>query len=412
MEYTILLELGLILFFTKLLGLVFRKLGLPQVVGFLIAGLILGPSLLGWVSPSATLKIISEIGVLLIMFSAGLGTSFKDLKESGGVAAVVAFGGVVLPLVAGFCLGAIFNGGFADLDSDKILKYSFIGIIMTATSVSITVETLRELGKLKSKAGTIILNAAIIDDIIGIVLLSIVLGFKDPHIQPVESILKIALFFIVAIGFGLGIRMIFTRLVRKFPHKRRVPIFSLAVCFIYAFVAEKGFGVADITGAYLAGIILSGLHETEYVDQKIETSAYMFFAPVFFASIGINALFRGFTLDILWFSLAFVAVAVVAKYAGCFITSRMLKNDVKNSNIIGIGMVARGEVCLIVIQKGVDSGFIPPNEIAVYMAMGVLLVIISSLIAPIFLKISYNAMDKHAIIQAKNVSSVSAQKSI
>lgn len=387
------------MFLTKGFGIVLRKLGLPQVVGFIIAGLLLGP-VLGWVQPSTTLKVIAEIGVILIMFSAGLETNIKDIKDSGLVATLVAAAGVILPLAGGFLIAAAFNGGFKGIDVEKVLKYVFIGIIMTATSVSITVETLREMGKLKSRAGTVILSAAIIDDVFGIALLSVIIGFKNPDVKPALAIGKIAVFFVLAIAVGIGIHYLFKFLDNKFPHKRRVPIFSLVVCFLFAYVGERFFGVADITGAYLAGIAMSGLKETEYVDKKIETNAYMIFAPVFFAGIGINATFSGLNLNILWFGLAFVAVAIACKFLGCYLASLSLKVPNREAVIIGVGMIARGEVCLIVMQKGIAAGFLPPE----YIIMGTMLVIISSLSAPIFLKLVYNIEDRGMLKKAAKLS--------
>ena len=382
-DYTILLELALILLSTKLLGIITKKLGLPQVVGFLIAGLLIGPCVLNVVHPSDTLKIIAELGVILIMFSAGLETSLKDLKETGLTAFLVAAAGVLLPLGCGFLIAAAFNGGFHDLDSQKVLKCVFVGIVMTATSVSITVETLRELGRLRTKAGTVILSAAIIDDVIGIILLSIIIGFKNPEVKPLEAVLKTVIFFVLAVGVGIGLHFLFKYLTKKFPHTRRLAILGLVICFLYAYCAEKFFGVADITGAYLAGICLSGMKDTDYVDRKIEINSYMIFGPVFFASIGINADFSTFNVNMVWFSLAFVAVAILTKLLGCFGAAKALRYDLRSSLIIGVGMIARGEVCLIVLQRGIQAGFVTAD----YLAMGVMLVIASSFLAPILLKL-------------------------
>lgn len=392
-DYTILLELALILLFTKLLGILFKKIGLPQVVGALIGGLILGPSLLGLVNPSTTLKVLAEVGVILIMFSAGLETNIKEIKSNWLASLLVAAAGVLLPLVLGFVISAAFNGGFSGMDTEKVLKNIFIGVVITATSVSITVETLRELGKLKSKAGTIILSAAIIDDVIGIILLSVIIGMKNPEVSYIRTILNTGIFFVAAIVVGIGIHFLFKWLANKFPHKRRVPILSLVICFLYAYIGERYFGVADITGAYLAGIMMAGLKESDYVDKKVEISAYMLFAPVFFASIGINASFVGFNISMLWFCLAFVAVAIVAKMLGCFLASLCLKNSAKESLIIGVGMIARGEVCLIILQKGINVGFIDAS----YLVMGAMLVIVSSLLAPILLKLIYKKIDKESL---------------
>lgn len=392
-DYTILLELALILFFTKLFGIITKKLGLPQVVGSLIAGLLLGPCVLKWVQPSDTLRIIAELGVILILFSAGLETDLKELKSSGKTALFVAAAGVFLPLVVGFLVAAAFCGGFDGVDKQKILKYVFIGVVMTATSVSITVETLRELGRLRSRVGTVILSAAIIDDVLGIVLLSVVISFGNPEVRPWLTVVKTVAFFVLAIGVGIGLRVLFKKLSKKFPHTRRLPILGLVVCFLYAYCAERFFGVADITGAYLAGILLSGLRESsDYIDRKVEINSYMIFTPVFFASIGINANFDGFNANMIWFSLAFVAAAIAAKMLGCFFASKAMRYSWSESLVVGVGMIARGEVCLIVLQKGITAGLITSD----YLAMGVLLVIVSSFVSPVVLKLIYRRIDKNA----------------
>ncbi len=399
MNYTILLELALILLSTKLFGIISRKLGLPQVVGSLIAGLLIGPCVLGWVKPSETLKIIAELGVILIMFSAGLETDTKELKKTGLASLLVASAGVLLPLACGFLIAAGFFGGFADMDTTKVLKCVFIGVIMTATSVTITVETLREMGKLQTRAGTVILSAAIIDDVIGIILLSIIIGVGNPEVKPWVAIVKTVVFFILAIGVGIGIHFLFKWLDKKFPHTRRLPILGLVVCFLYAYCAERFFGVADITGAYLAGIMMSGLKDTAYIDRKIEINAYMIFGPVFFASIGINATFAGFNATTVWFTLAFVVVAIVTKMLGCFGMAKLSRYSWRESAVVGVGMIARGEVCLIVLQKGIAAGFVTSE----YLAMGVMLVIVSSFLAPILLKLIYRKEEKN-ILPEPNVS--------
>ena len=293
MDYYVLLELGLILVFTKLFGLLMKKLGLPQVVGAIIAGLLLGGAI--WspltggkfvpVTQSDALSVIAEVGVIMIMFSAGLETDLKELKNTGPVAALIAAFGVIVPLGLGFLVGIPFFG-LADIHG--ILSCVFVGVIITATSVSITVETLKELGRLKGKVGTAILSAAIIDDVIGIIILTLVIGLKNSGgsgaaATAVETVVKTVLFFIVAIGFGLLLNKLFKWLIKRYPHRRRVPIMGLAICFFYAFAAEHFFGIADITGAYLAGIILSNLKETGYIEHKVDVGSYMIFSPVFFA---------------------------------------------------------------------------------------------------------------------------------
>lgn len=393
MDYTFLLELALILIFTKAFGILMKKLGLPQVVGAIIAGLFLGGAI--WqpltggafvpVRESVTLSIIAEIGVVMIMFSAGLETDLKELKNTGGKAALIAAFGVIVPLALGFAVAVPF---FGTADIHGVLACVFIGVILTATSVSITVETLKELGKLKGKVGTAILSAAIIDDVIGIIILTVVMGLKDPSSGSGSAgvvILNTVLFFVCAIGVGLALNMLFKWLVKKYPHKRRVPILGLAVCFLYSFAAERFFGIADITGAYLAGIILSNLKETGYIEHKIDVGSYMIFSPVFFAYIGIKTSFAGMTGSIMLFAALFVVAGIAGKIAGCGSVARLCRFNTKDSLKIGVGMIARGEVALIVAQKGMASGIIP----SVYLSAVIMLVIVSSLLAPVLLKILF-----------------------
>lgn len=397
MDYTFLLELALILIFTKLLGIVMKRLGLPQVVGAIIAGLLLGGAIWGPLTGGAfipvketpTLTIIAEIGVVMIMFSAGLETDPKELRNTGLVASLIAFAGVIVPLALGFFVAVPFFG----LESvNDIISCVFVGVIITATSVSITVETLKELGKLKGKVGTAILSAAIIDDVIGIIILTVIMGLRNPAEGGVaaaagDTILKTLLFFAVAIGFGMLFNRVFKWLIKKYPHRRRVPILSLAVCFLYAFSAEHFFGIADITGAYLAGIILSGLKDTGYIEHKVDVGSYMIFSPVFFASIGIKTAFDGITTDVLLFALLFVLAGISGKIVGCAGAARLTGFNTRDSLKVGIGMIARGEVALIVAGRGLGCGMLPP----VYISAVILLVIVSSLLAPILLKLLFKA---------------------
>lgn len=391
MDYRFLLDLAIILFFTKILGLLMKKLGLPQVVGALLAGILIGPAI--WspmthdafvpVRSSELLKSLAELGVIMIMFSAGLETDLKELKRSGLKASVIALLGVLVPLALGFAVAIPF---FGLNDSTSVLSCVFIGVIITATSVSITVETLRELGKLKGRVGTVILSAAIIDDVIGIIVLTFVIGLKNPdEANPYMVLLKTALFFVVGIGVGIGLNYLFRWLAKKYPHKRRVPIFSLVVCFVYAFCAAHFFGIADITGAYLAGIMLSNIKETNYIEQKVDISSYMIFTPIFFANIGIETSFADVKPQIILFCLLFILAGLGGKIIGCGLAAKACRFSWRDSAKIGVGMMARGEVALIVAQKGISAGLLP----SVYLSAVILLVIISSLVTPITLKLMF-----------------------
>ncbi len=391
MDYRFLLDLAIILFFTKAFGLLAKKLGLPQVVGMLIAGILVGPAI--WspltggkfipVRSTDFLTDLAELGVIMIMFGAGLETDLRELKRSGLKASLVALAGVLVPLALGFGIAIPFFGAKTSHD---ILKCVFIGVIITATSVSITVETLRELGKLKGRVGTVVLSAAIIDDVVGIIVLTFVVGMKNPAAaKPYMVLVKTVLFFIVGIGVGIGLNYLFRWLEKRYPHRRRVPIFSLAVCFVYAFCAEHFFGIADITGAYLAGILLSNTKETGYIERKVDVNSYMIFAPVFFANIGIRTDFSGFTPQILLFAALFVLAGMGGKILGCGLAAKACRYTWRESLQVGVGMMARGEVALIVAQKGIAAGLLDK----IYVAPVILLVIVSSLVTPIVLKLLF-----------------------
>ena len=399
-----LFTIAVILLATKSLGLLMRKIGLPQVLGYILAGILIGPAIWGlipgvdssWLFPlhqSVELKAFAEVGVILVLFMAGLETDLSELKRTGMVSFLVALGGVVLPLGLGILCGGMFLG------FNNFIKCVFIGTIMTATSVGITVETLREMGKLKGKVGTTILSAAIIDDVLGIIVLSIVLSIDgagsstspvlsmiNPNGIVIISILWMLLFFALAIGVGIILSKLFTHLEKKHPKTRRQLLYSLVVCFGFAFISEYVFGVADITGAYIAGVILSTNHKSAaYVDKRVNTNTYMIFGPIFFANIGIGMNFREMDYKVFLFGLVFVVFAILGKIIGCGALAKSTKFSFKDSVKIGVGMIARGEVALIVTQKGIDAGIIEGK----YITIVVMLVLVSSILAPILLKLLF-----------------------
>ena len=339
-------DLTIIIFFAKIFGLIARKLRAPQVVGEIVAGLLIGPSVLGWVQLNGFIDVCAQIGVVLLMFSAGLGTNLRDLLRTGPKALVIACAGVLVPLAGGTLLYMAFYG-FAPWGSEKFFTAVFIGVIMTATSVSITVETLKELGKLKTELGTTILSAAIIDDVIGIMVLTFVVGFKNPDSNPGKVLASTLLFFGLAVGVGFVVYHIFKFVDKRYPHTRRIPIFALVLCFGLSFLAEKVFGIADITGAYVAGIILCNLRDSAYIEEKMDINSYMIFGPIFFASIGLKTDVSGITWELVLFSAAFVGVALVTKILGCGAMSRLCGFRGKDTLRIGVGMMTRGEVALI-----------------------------------------------------------------
>ena len=307
--YSIFRNLAIILISAKFFALLARKCRAPQVVGEIIAGLVIGPCLLNLVQPSDSIAIFAEIGVVLLMFTTGLGTNLQELMRAGPIATLIACVGVAVPLAGGTLLYGLFYG-FAAVGSTEFYRALFIGTIMTATSVSITVATLQELGKLKSFLGTTI------------------------------------------------------------------------VCFAMAYIAERYFGIADITGAYIAGIVLCSLEDASYIERRVDISSYTLFSPVFFASIGLKTDISGLTPTILLFSVCFVVVALITKIIGCGLAAKVCRFSWPDSLKVGVGMMTRGEVALIVAQKGLGVGVVD----SVFFTAVILLIVVSSIITPLALK--------------------------
>lgn len=384
-SYEVFNELAIIIVAAKLLGLLARKLHAPQVVGEIIAGLLVGPCVLGIVSESDFIIKLAEIGVIMLMFMAGLETDLRELIKTGPVALLIACAGVFVPLLGGYLLYSGFYG-FASVGSTEFFKAVFIGVILTATSVSITVETLREMGRLKGKVGTAILSAAIIDDVIGIIVLTFVVGFQNENSSGGKVIINTLLFFLFASVFGVICYQIFKFLDSRYSRSHRIAIFGFVLCLTLAYCAEKFFGIADITGAYIAGIILCNIQDSEYIEQKIDVSSYMIFGPVFFASIGLKTTFDGMTWALFGFSICFVLVGCIAKIVGCGLVAKCCGFTKQESLKIGVGMMTRGEVALIVGQKGLAVGLLDP----IYFASVILLIIVSSVTTPILLKLLFS----------------------
>ncbi len=390
-SYVVFKDLAIIVIAAKFFGILARKCKAPQVVGEIIAGLIIGPSVLGWVNQTDFLVQMAEIGVILLMFSAGLETDLKELMKTGPIATLIACGGVFIPLVCGALLYMAFYG-VSPWGSEDFYKAVFVGTILTATSVSITVQSLKEMGKLKGRVGTTILSAAIIDDIIGIIVLTFVIGFKNPESNPMSVVINTVLFFLFAIVVGFISYKVFKKVDARYPHTRRIPIAGLAYCLALAYIAEEFFGIADITGAYVAGIILCSIRDSDYIAEKMDINSYMLFGPVFFASIGLKTRIDNVTVGILVFSLVFVAVGLISKIVGCGLVAKLCKFNNSDALKIGVGMMTRGEVALIVSQKGLSVGLLNPA----YFTSVILLIIVSSIATPILLKVLYAKNEKKA----------------
>jgi Kef-type K+ transport system membrane component KefB len=387
-NYSFLFSIALILLSTKVLGVASQKVNMPQVVGALIAGLILGPSILGLVQETDFLDKTSEIGVILLMFVAGLDTDIGEIKKNSFSYVLIATVGVLIPLVGGaITYYFYFDIGFSDYN--KMLEAIFMGVILTATSVSITVEALREMGKLNSRVGSAILGAAVIDDIMGIVVLTIITSLKDTSVSIAMVFVRIALYAVVMaiLYVGLnGMEKLYTRL----ESERRNSVYAFAFVMIIAFVSEELFGVADITGAYLFGLFLSKMKIKTSIAKKMTIPSYLFFSPIFFASIGIRTELSGMTLNLLIFSIVILIVAIVTKIIGCGIGARICGYKGMEAVNIGVGMISRGEVALIVAQKGYHLGLLEPSLFSPV----VLMVVVTTIITPVILKRTMKDRDK------------------
>lgn len=381
-SYDFLLFVAIILLSTKIFSLLSQKVNMPQVVGALLVGVLLGPSCLNILHETDFLTKSAEIGVIFLMFLAGLDTDFDDLKATGKSSVIIAFVGVLIPLGSGFLTYYLFFHGQRP-DTMIFLESAFVGIVLTATSVSITVETLREMGKLEGKMGTSILGAAIIDDILGIIALTVITSFTVPGVEIMVVLLKILLFFVFIAVCGFFVFRLFRKLEIVYGTKRRVAIYAVAFCLLLSYISEVYFGVADITGAYFAGLILCNVTETKsYIASKINITSYMFFTPIFFASIGIKTVITGMSQELILFTLALLIVAILSKIVGCGLGAKICGFSNMDSLAIGVGMISRGEVALIVAQKGEQAGLISPT---LFPAI-VLVVIVTTLITPILLK--------------------------
>ena len=385
--YTLLLPLGLILIFSKILVIGCKKFALPGVIGMLLSGVLL--ALIKFIPNQSVItdvetkgiSYLSKIGVILIMFSAGLETDLKKIKKVGLPTVFITIAGVILPMALGFLVALFFNGGVSSFKAN-VHSNLFYGAILTATSVSVTVSTLKELGKLDGKAGTTIISAAILDDVVGVIVLSFVVstsGKGNGSDKLWLIILLSVIYFVVVILLKLFIGKLFDWLDKRYPHHRRIPIFSLGFCFIFSYISEKVFGIADITGAFMAGLILSNNMDRKYIDEKTEMLGYMVFTPVFFANVGLTVKFSSIEPEFI------LLAGLLGKFFGCSATALACKYSPKDSVRVGLGMMARAEVALVCAQKGMDCGLISAS-ITPFLFI---LIILTSFVVPLLLKLTY-----------------------
>lgn len=395
LSYNFLLDLALILLSTKALGIVTKKFQMPQVVGALLAGLILGPAMFNILSETNFIIQLSELGVIVLMFCAGLESDLQELKKSGKASFIIALLGVLIPLVGGFLVARYFSIPelVNEANGSVFLQNLFIGIILTATSVSITVETLKEMGKLNTKAGTAILGAAIIDDILGIIALTIITSITDASVNIGFVFVKILGFFIFSCIIGFVFYKIF-KAWSKYENRdrRRFIIVSFVFCLLLAYISEEVFGVADITGAFIAGLVLSNLDRKEFISHRLNIVSYSLLSPVFFSSIGLKVVLPNMEINIILFAILLTIIAILTKIIGAGIGSKICKYSNKESIQIGVGMVSRGEVALIVASKGASMGLVSTTMLGPI----IIVVVATTIISPILLKFAFK--DKEEVI--------------
>lgn len=371
-------NLALILVTTLVLAHVSRLLKMPAVIGELLAGILIGPALLGWISSTHTISLFAEIGVIILMFIAGLEGDLKQLFHYWKPALTVATLGVIFPTAAAVLLCV----GMFDFSLKTAL---FLGLILSATSVSITVQVLKEMSYLNTREGAIILGAAVADDIICVVLLGISTSLFGTASTQNSSIIGMVvpkvLFFVIAIALAKWLVPVFLKIASKIQSSENVTTGALILCFGFAFLAVE-MGMSDVLGAYIAGLAISETNFKEQLAAKIEPIGYAVFIPVFFVSIGLEITFKGMQNDLLFIGLL-LFVAILGKQIGGAIGGKLFGLTWNEANIVGAGMVSRGEMALVVANVAVSAGLIDHNH---YTAM-IVVTVMATLIAPSMLKV-------------------------
>jgi Kef-type K+ transport system membrane component KefB len=387
----LLLLLTLIIASAKLAGAAANRIRQPAVFGEILAGLLLGPTLLnvlGWpVFHGEILPFVrelAEVGVLLLMFIAGLETDLEEMRRVGTVAFWAAFGGVVLPMAGGAAVAVAFG-------LPLFWEGLFIGTILTATSVSISAQTLIELGALRTREGSTILGAAVIDDVMGIVVLSLVTAFARASEGGVDAMQVVTVAARIAIFFAGGLMAArWIPLVLRWSARLHVSqgllSATLVVAFVYAWAAEYVGGVAAITGSYLAGVLIAQTPFKTSVDEGIHPLTYSMFVPVFFISIGLQANGRELGPHAS-FTAVLVLVAIVAKAIGCGVLARLCGFTSRESVRVGAGMISRGEVGLIVAGYGLANGLIGRDVFSA----SVIMVLVTTMVTPPLLRLTFPA---------------------
>ncbi|WP_442595888.1 cation:proton antiporter [Neobacillus sp. D3-1R] len=368
----LILELAIILVAAKIAGSISVRLGQPSVLGKLLIGIVLGPSVLGLIEETETLAEFSQIGVILLMFIAGLETDIDEFKKTGKASTLVGLGGIAVPLLLGYATGLML--GLTGIQS------MFLGLLLSATSVSISVQALKEMNQLQSREGATILGAAVIDDVVVIIALAFLMSFAGGDVNLTMVILKKVLFFAGALLVGWKIVPIFLTRFSSLKVTETVISSALIVCFVFAYLAEYT-GVAAIIGAYIAGVAISLTNFKHEVFEKVETISYSVFVPVFFTSIGVSAEFGGIS-EHLGLIVILSIVAILTKLIGASVGAKMAGFNWNSSLGIGSAMVSRGEVALIIAAIGIEANLLTQDMFAVL----VVVILVTTIVTPPMMK--------------------------
>ena len=390
----LLIALVIILVAAKSAGLLAVRLGQPAVLGELAIGVILGPSViklfdLGFISdpsPEESVLLLAELGVIFLMFLAGLETNLQEVNKVRAVAILAGTFGVIFPIVLGTLVSLPFDFTFKEA--------FFIGIILSATSVSISARTLMELGVLQSRQGVSILAAAVIDDVLVILVLSFFVAFGVESEgggsgglgQALPIVGRVILFFAVIFVVGHFLLAPLMRRAANVGMSEGVVITAIVVTLLAAWFAEYVGEVALITGAFLVGVFFRRTEFHRVIDEKMHTISYGFFVPIFFVSVGLRADITELATSDIALVAVISVVAIVSKVVGSGLGARLAGENFRSSLQIGTGMVSRGEVGLIVASVGLAEGLIDTNLFSV----AVLMVLITTLMTPILLKMVFS----------------------
>ena len=376
----LILQLAIIVIASKIAGSLSVRLGQPAVLGKILIGIVLGPSVLGLINETKSLAEFSQIGVILLMFIAGLETDVKEFKQNGKASILVGFGGIIVPLLSGFFVGTLMEM--------TTLEAWFLGLLLSATSVSISVQALKEMHQLKTREGITILGAAVIDDVVVIIALAFLMSFAGSDVNLTMVILKKVLFFIGAILVGWKIVPWFMHKFSTLKVTETIISSALIVCFVYASLAEAA-GVAAIIGAYIAGVAISVTNFKDEVFDKVESISYSIFVPVFFTYIGVAAQFNGIS-KIIGLVVLLSILAIATKLIGASLGAKVAGFGWKSALGIGAAMVSRGEVALIMAAIGLNSTLLSKDLFAVI----IIVVLVTTIVTPLMMKCFFKQNQK------------------